>query len=632
MTTAQRPAGHWWAGEGAPLRRLMSTPPPVATSHAYALIGAMFYASGGAVLLLVGQFAGRAGHRTTLDVIGVGALLLGLVVARRAAYFPLALRVTMNFLGTSLVLSAVILAGPGDGGRAAFWLFCYVPVDSFVFFAWRWAFVQFAWGLAATGIAALQVHVIDRLEWAAVLVVAGAMAAVIAWLVRFGTEVLQDSLTGVANRRGLDERLAAHCADGHAAGHLFSLAAVRISGPGLGEEQLLALAQRWQREAPRQATWARLSTEDFAVLWDGPEGVDEYLPKVVATAGPARRVAVGVCDFQRGYDPSHMLNEANTGRIFSSRGSGSRITRSGLVTARVEELHEAISSGDVRPFYQPVVDMLSREVIGAEALARWCHPQRGIIGPGEFIPLAEQSGVVRELGAAILRQACQDAATWRDLAGRPMKVAVNVSGEQLRDEGFIDLVARCLTETGLPAESLTLEVTESTVGGDDPRARDILAELRLMRISVAMDDFGTGYSNLSRLAALPIDVLKIDQSFVRPLGRNHRAATIVEAPDRHGFPARARHGRRGDRVRAADVDPADGRRRPGSGLPVRPGLPGERVPDGRPQGAAGRAVRPAATDAGPAPGRVGVIARCRARRFRATPSRAGDRDPLRSDR
>jgi EAL domain-containing protein (putative c-di-GMP-specific phosphodiesterase class I) len=188
---------------------------------------------------------------------------------------------------------------------------------------------------------------------------------------------------------------------------------------------------------------------------------------------------------------------------------------------RVEsELRAAVSNGELAVLFQPVVDLATGQAVGAEALVRWNHPTRGMISPGDFIALAEETGVVHELGAWILGEACHNAVAWQRFAppGRSFHVGVNVSVRQLLP-GWPRVVQGALADSGLPADALTLEVTESVLLERTDEALALLRQLRTMGVGLALDDFGTGYSSLSYLSRVPVDVLKIDQSFVESVGR-----------------------------------------------------------------------------------------------------------------
>lgn len=199
---------------------------------------------------------------------------------------------------------------------------------------------------------------------------------------------------------------------------------------------------------------------------------------------------------------------------------------------QVQELRDAIENDQLKVWYQPIVSMETRRIIGAEALIRWHHPVHGVIPPTEFIPLAEQSGLIVPIGRAVLMRAGEDAAAWRQLPTTEpgFFVAVNVSPHQLADPRLADSVRHALASSGLPPDALKLEITESALLEDREMVIRTLQELRAVGVSIAVDDFGTGYSALSYLQQLPLDVLKLDRSFVSTLGEQDKSAvaeTIV---------------------------------------------------------------------------------------------------------
>ena len=181
------------------------------------------------------------------------------------------------------------------------------------------------------------------------------------------------------------------------------------------------------------------------------------------------------------------------------------------------ELGAALRTGQLEVWYQPVVNLATGQVTGAEALIRWRHPKRGLLLPGQFLPAAERSGLLIPIGRWVLRQACREAAAWPDGPAGPLQVAVNLHPDQLRDPRLTDDIRRALSAAGLAAERLTLEVTESVLIHDPQAAAAILRRLRDLGIAIAIDDFGTGYSSLSYLQDLPVSILKIDRAFIASL-------------------------------------------------------------------------------------------------------------------
>jgi EAL domain-containing protein (putative c-di-GMP-specific phosphodiesterase class I) len=193
------------------------------------------------------------------------------------------------------------------------------------------------------------------------------------------------------------------------------------------------------------------------------------------------------------------------------------------------ELREALRVGQLRPVFQPIIEIASGRVVGMEALARWRHPQRGEISPLEFIPVAEESGLITEVGETMLRLACRAFVAWRQRQLEvPARLSVNLSRAQLTDRGLPARIARILDEVGLPASALQLEVTESLAMADDA-VRLVLLSLREQGIQLALDDFGTGHSSLASLQTFPVQQLKIDRSFVREIESSAYHRALIQA-------------------------------------------------------------------------------------------------------
>jgi len=207
-----------------------------------------------------------------------------------------------------------------------------------------------------------------------------------------------------------------------------------------------------------------------------------------------------------------------------------RQTREALITlARTEaELAQALLRHELVLYYQPEVAMASQRLVGVEALARWRHPTRGLLAPQEFIDVAERAGLMPALGRQVLRLAVAQCRAWSD-EGLPLAVAVNVSPSQFGDPGFVGQVLGALREADVPADRLTIEITESMAMTDFDATSERLAQLRAAGVKIALDDFGTGYSNLAQLSRLPLDVLKIDRSLVLGIGQDGKSNAIVSA-------------------------------------------------------------------------------------------------------
>ncbi|HKO87401.1 MAG TPA: GGDEF domain-containing response regulator [Burkholderiales bacterium] len=192
-------------------------------------------------------------------------------------------------------------------------------------------------------------------------------------------------------------------------------------------------------------------------------------------------------------------------------------------------LRHAIARNEMKLMYQPFYDLSRRQIIGAEALLRWHHPELGLISPMQFIPIADETGLIVDIGAWVLQQACAQTKIWHDRGHTPFTIAVNMSAAQFRQPNLTDLVERVLFETQLPPESLELEITETLAMQDAPTTAATMRRLKDIGLQLAIDDFGTGYSSLAYLKRFPIDILKIDKSFIRDITVNEDDAAIVRA-------------------------------------------------------------------------------------------------------
>jgi len=321
-----------------------------------------------------------------------------------------------------------------------------------------------------------------------------------------------------------------------------------VFGHATGDRLLIQVAQRLQASA-RGGVVARLSGDEFGLIIDGKQPVAgmllaeqlaETLGKEFLIDGKSVRTGIttGISIFpHNGADAASLL--ANAGAALfrakaKSRGSISIYEPEmdeQIRDRRVlhQEMSTAVKNGELLLHYQP--QALSRpligrdEVIGFEALARWRHPVRGFVQPSDFIPLAEESGLIVEMGEWILREACREAASWP----MPLQIAVNLSPAQFMHGDVVSLVHSILLETGLSPGRLELEITEGVLIEDFDRGLALLRRLKGLGVRISMDDFGSGYSSLSYLQAFPFDKIKIDRAFIMNLGRNPQSAAIVRA-------------------------------------------------------------------------------------------------------
>jgi len=321
-----------------------------------------------------------------------------------------------------------------------------------------------------------------------------------------------------------------------------------VFGHATGDELLIEVARRLQAAAGGGVV-ARLSGDEFGLIIDGkqPEAgkalaqqLAEALADEFVIEGKSVRTGVttGISVFpHNGSDAASLL--ANAGAALFRAKAKSRGTISvyepemdqQIRDRRVlhQDLSLAIKNGELSLHYQPQAiaqsTVAASEIVGFEALARWQHPVRGFVSPGEFIPLAEESGLIVAMGEWILREACREAASWKV----PMQVAVNLSPAQFTHGDLVGLVHSILLETGLAPDRLELEITEGVLIEDFDRGLALLRRLKALGVRISMDDFGSGYSSLSYLQAFPFDKIKIDRAFVVNLGRNPQSAAIVRA-------------------------------------------------------------------------------------------------------
>jgi EAL domain-containing protein (putative c-di-GMP-specific phosphodiesterase class I) len=214
----------------------------------------------------------------------------------------------------------------------------------------------------------------------------------------------------------------------------------------------------------------------------------------------------------------------NRFEVFSADMHSAALTRLSIE----KQLYRALQEREFELYYQPTIDLETGAIVAAEALLRWRSPDRGLVAPAEFIAVAEDTGLIVPIGAWVLREGARQAKIWAD-DGTPCLLSVNVSGRQLRDAGFIDEVHRAIAQTGVDPHSLGIEITESAALGDPEIARKVLGECGRLGMDILLDDFGTHYSSLTYLKKLPIDVIKIDRSFVAGLPEDQDDAAIVSS-------------------------------------------------------------------------------------------------------
>jgi diguanylate cyclase (GGDEF)-like protein len=388
----------------------------------------------------------------------------------------------------------------------------------------------------------------------------------------YAYQSLHDSLTHLPNRLHLMERFS-ESVEGSWAGMLF-IDLDRFKdvndelGHGAGDQVLVQFSERLRLACRTDDVVARLGGDEFAVLITNPMSTAQTLAlaeRIVSEAGApfsvtvhdTRGVAsehvvtigasVGVARADRACSSvivtslDLLLKQADSAMYYAKEhGRGRASSYDPVMRTRLDStettharrlmerrLRSAIEYEELTLHYQPVVDLPSGRVTGVEALARWHDADLGNVPPDQFIPLAEETGLIVGLGAWVLATACHQGAAWADGVEPALSVAVNVSPVQLAQPGFLDVVLEALSDSGLPPDRLCLEITETAAVSDLPETARVLGELRNRGVRIALDDFGTGHSSLTMLRSLPLDVVKIDRSFVEKVACSDQDAVLV---------------------------------------------------------------------------------------------------------
>jgi diguanylate cyclase (GGDEF)-like protein len=364
-----------------------------------------------------------------------------------------------------------------------------------------------------------------------------------------------DGLTGLPNRNLLRQRLDEVLAHTRRTGEKVAVLFLGLDnfkgvndtlGHGIGDKLLRGVARRLRSSLREEDALARLNSDEFAIIQTGinrPEDVVLLARRLLDAVGETYLLdghsvvigaSIGIAMAPSDGDESERLLK-NADMALSRAKNDSRGTfsffESGMdaraqARRKIEiDLRSAIQDDQLRPFYQPLIDLKTGRITGCEALVRWPHAERGMISPADFIPVAEDTGLINALGTQILRRACTEAARWPD----EVRVAVNLSPLQFRVGNLLSVVMDALKHSGLPPRRLELEITETLLLEKSNQVLATLHALRALGVRISMDDFGTGYSSLSYLRSFPFDKIKIDQSFVRDLGSNRDAQAIVRS-------------------------------------------------------------------------------------------------------
>ena len=370
-----------------------------------------------------------------------------------------------------------------------------------------------------------------------------------------------DGLTGLANRRLLVERLEQALRRSELDRKTHALIFIDVDrfksindslGHVTGDEFLVAIADRMKGVVRGNDLIARFGGDEFVVLLEDVAGQDEAViaarricaavqQPMVLSGGyeMVATVSVGIAMTDPGKTTDDLLRDADVAmyeakvrggggvyRVFDEHSMGTRSADRIQIEA---DLRKGLERGELEVHYQPFYSLDGKQIVGAEALVRWRHPVNGLIAPMRFIPIAEETGLILPVGRYVLEQACAQVRSIRDRLGVEFPVSVNLSPRQFQENGLLSQVAAALDACGLPSESLTFEITESTVMEDLSGARDVMKKLNRLGVRLAIDDFGTGHSSLAYLKQFPVHEVKVDRAFVKGVGESRVDSAIVRA-------------------------------------------------------------------------------------------------------
>ncbi len=377
---------------------------------------------------------------------------------------------------------------------------------------------------------------------------------------RLSYDALHDALTGLPNRVLFMDRLSQRLEyTKRHPGNLFAVMFVDLDrfkvindslGHLVGDKFLVSVARQLQACLRPEDTISRLGGDEFAVLLNEVNEVSNTVrvaeriqtqlksAAMLKTVNRSSTASIGIAMYNGNYaEAQEMLRDADSAMYRAKVQGGNRyqifdttMYENALSILQLEtDLKLAVEKQEWQVYYQPIVSLENGEISGVEALLRWNHPQRGMVLPNDFIPIAEETGLILQIGEYVLHQACAQAKIWRDNGYSKLWISVNISGRQFQDKTLVKMVKRVLNETGLPSDGLRLEVTESVAMRDLDYSISVLNDLNKLGVNISLDDFGKGYSSLSYLKQFPLKVLKIDRSFIQDNDTNKSGEAITSA-------------------------------------------------------------------------------------------------------
>ncbi len=479
------------------------------------------------------------GSRLLVGIAAAVALVLGLTLLAWGPRMPHALHHAYLATATVLVTIAVHDFPNLVGGITLASFYVFVACDAALFFAWPFAAAHIGFAMALC----LWVLPDRGLSWWSGLIPAGVTfgaGVVVGILTRMASDADIDVLTGLLNRRGFEKQLNPAIDAAGRGGHGLSLVLVDLDrfqkindhlGHRAGDAVLQRVADAWLDLLAPDQVLARFGGDVFALLLPGTTEQAAILLTEQLRAAVTMGCSAGVTSWQPGESGSLLISRADVGLYRAKQAGRNRtVLESSRQLPLAVELREAIDRGALDVHYQPIVSLTEDggQAVGVEALLRWSSNAQPEVTTEGLIRVAEEYDLISDLDELVLRRACADAARLQEsFASLDLTLNVNVSGLELAETDYAERVATILADTGWPADQLVLEVTESELAAESQTAITNLHTLRERGVRIAIDDFGTGYSSLSRLATIPSDILKVDQSFVAAIRSDSPAPPLL---------------------------------------------------------------------------------------------------------
>ena len=521
------------------LRSRHRSAPVSSLVSAWRLLGSL-YAAVGVLVISTTALPAASGGRESLvvRVLDAAAAAIALLLVAFARHLPRALLVPVIGSSTLLITGAVMASGGGSTAMAYACVYLVGPIYSRFVLPARSADAQLAFTVAVGAPALAAQPGVGAGEQVVLWGIAVVACGAVSWLVRALELAESDTQTGLPNRRGVERAL------GDAlprAGSGASLALVLLDldhfrqvndslGRAGADQVIISTVDAWRAAVPSESVLGRVGGDSFALLLPGADVARATrVAEEMRTAVPFG-CSVGVAGWEPRESASMLVARAEAAVYIAKRQGRGRTYAHPGGGSDGQELREALDAGEFVVHFQPIVDLAGGHLVGAEALVRWQRPGHGLVLPGDFLPEAERSGMIVDLGVHVLHEACRAAASWPPSAtGAPLYLTVNASGLELQDARYAATVESALSASGLGADRLVLELVESDYDIESVHLVANLHRLRALGVSTAIDDFGTGYSSLDRLRRLGADILKIDRSFVSDIVEECDEAPVVRA-------------------------------------------------------------------------------------------------------